>query len=42
MHIDGHLPRWGVADAEVEQTAAGIIDLFIAGIAKPTTSAAKV
>jgi AcrR family transcriptional regulator len=42
MHIDGHLPRWGVADAEVEQTAAGIIDLFVAGIAKRATPAAKV
>ncbi|WP_426436108.1 TetR/AcrR family transcriptional regulator [Bradyrhizobium genosp. P] len=42
MHIDGHLPRWGVTDAEVEPTAAGIIDLFIAGIANRAASAAKV
>lgn len=39
MHIDGHLPRWGVAEAEIEQMAADIVDLFIAGIARP---AAKV
>jgi AcrR family transcriptional regulator len=32
MNIDGHFPRWGVADAE--RTAEGIIDLFIDGIAK--------
>jgi AcrR family transcriptional regulator len=42
MRIDGHLPRWGVADAEVEQMAADIIELFVAGIAKPAASAAKV
>ncbi|MGY3444011.1 MULTISPECIES: TetR/AcrR family transcriptional regulator [unclassified Bradyrhizobium] len=35
MHIDGHLPRWGVREAEVERMAADIVDLFIAGIAKP-------
>ncbi|MGY4314277.1 TetR/AcrR family transcriptional regulator [Bradyrhizobium sp. JR3.5] len=39
MHIDGHLPRWGVGEAEAEQMAADIVDLFIAGIARP---AAKV
>ncbi|WP_342712367.1 TetR/AcrR family transcriptional regulator [Bradyrhizobium sp. B124] len=39
MHIDGHLPRWGVAEAEIEQMAADIVDLFIAGLARP---AAKV
>src|ERR1700761_1421829 len=32
MNIDGHFPRWGVADAE--RTAEGIIDLFINGIAR--------
>jgi AcrR family transcriptional regulator len=32
MNIDGHFPRWGVADAE--RTAEGIIDLFIDGIAR--------
>ncbi|MGY3533810.1 TetR/AcrR family transcriptional regulator [Bradyrhizobium sp. USDA 4452] len=40
MHIDGHLPRWGVIEAEAEQMAADIVDLFIAGIARPP--AAKV
>jgi AcrR family transcriptional regulator len=33
MNIDGHLPRWGVAKAEVERTAEAILDLFIEGIA---------
>ncbi|MHC2252871.1 hypothetical protein ACVILK_002563 [Bradyrhizobium embrapense] len=40
MQIDGHLPRWGVIEAEAEQMAADIVDLFIAGIARPP--AAKV
>jgi AcrR family transcriptional regulator len=35
MNIDGHLPRWGVAEAEAMRTAEAIIDLFIEGIAKP-------
>ncbi len=35
MHIDGHLPRWGVGEAEAERMAADILDLFIAGIARP-------
>jgi AcrR family transcriptional regulator len=34
MNIDGHFPRWGVADVDVESTAAAILDLFIDGIAK--------
>jgi hypothetical protein len=34
MNIDGHLPRWGVAEAEAERTAEAILDLFIDGIAK--------
>jgi hypothetical protein len=34
MNIDGHFPRWGIADAEAERTAEAIIDLFIEGIAK--------
>jgi len=34
MNIDGHFPRWGVTEAEAERTAAGILDLFIAGIAR--------
>jgi AcrR family transcriptional regulator len=33
MNVDGHFPRWGVADAE--RTAEGILDLFIEGIANP-------
>jgi AcrR family transcriptional regulator len=33
MNIDGHFPRWGVAEAEAERTAEAIIDLFIEGIA---------
>jgi hypothetical protein len=32
-HIDGHFPRWGVADEDVERTAEAILDLFIEGIA---------
>lgn len=35
MNLDGHLTRWGVAESEVERMAEGVIDLFIAGIAKP-------
>ncbi|QOZ32650.1 TetR/AcrR family transcriptional regulator [Bradyrhizobium sp. CCBAU 53421] len=42
MHIDGHLPRWGVTEAEAEQMAADIVDLFIAGIARQAAPAAKV
>lgn len=34
MNIDGHFPRWGVAEAEAERTSEAIIDLFIKGIAK--------
>jgi AcrR family transcriptional regulator len=34
MNIDGHFPRWGVADAELERTAEAILDLFIDGILK--------
>jgi len=33
MNIDGHFPRWGVADADAERTAAAVLDLFIEGIA---------
>ena len=33
MNIDGHFPRWGVAGANAEHTAEGILDLFIEGIA---------
>jgi AcrR family transcriptional regulator len=35
MNLDGHLPRWGVEEGEIERMAEGVIDLFIAGIAKP-------
>jgi AcrR family transcriptional regulator len=34
MNIDGHLPRWGVADAEA--TAEAVVDFFIEGIARRT------
>jgi len=34
MNIDGHLPRWGVAEADIEPTAEAILDLFIDGIAR--------
>jgi len=34
MNIDGHFPRWGVAEAEAERTAEAVLDLFIEGIAK--------
>lgn len=34
MAIDGHFSRWGVAEAEVDRTAAGILDLFISGFAR--------
>ena len=33
MLIDGHFPRWGVGEDEVEPMAEGILDLFIDGIA---------
>ena len=32
MNIDGHLPRWGVAEEDAERTAEAILDLFIEGI----------
>ena len=34
MNIDGHFPRWGVAEAEAERTAEAILDVFIDGIAR--------
>jgi AcrR family transcriptional regulator len=34
MNLDGHFPRWGV-DGDIARMAEGVIDLFIAGIAKP-------
>jgi hypothetical protein len=30
----GHFPRWGVAEGEIGRTAAAVLDLFVAGIAK--------
>ena len=33
MNLDGHLARWGIAEAEADRTAEGILDLFIDGIA---------
>jgi AcrR family transcriptional regulator len=41
MNIDGHFPRWGVADADAERTAEAILDLFIEGIAKRSRSAQR-
>jgi AcrR family transcriptional regulator len=34
MNLDGHLPRWGVAEQDVARTAEALLDLFIDGIAK--------
>ncbi|WP_246776338.1 TetR/AcrR family transcriptional regulator [Bradyrhizobium sp. CCBAU 53351] len=34
MNLDGHFPRWGVEAGEIERMAEGVLDLFIAGIAK--------
>jgi len=34
MNIDGHFPRWGIAEKDAERTAEAIVDLFIDGIAK--------
>jgi AcrR family transcriptional regulator len=39
MKLDGHFPRWGVADGEIERMAEAVLDLFIAGIAKPGRTA---
>ena len=35
MNLDGHLPRWGVEEGEIERLAEGVLDPFIAGITKP-------
>jgi AcrR family transcriptional regulator len=32
MNLDGHFPRWGVAEDEIEQMAGAVLDLFIEGI----------
>jgi len=34
MHVDGHFPRWGVAEAEIERTAEAVLDLFVGGLVK--------
>jgi AcrR family transcriptional regulator len=34
MHIDGHFPRWGVAETEIERTAEAVLDLFVGGLVK--------
>lgn len=33
VKIDGHLPRWGVADARADRMADVVAELFIPGIA---------
>ncbi|OAF04949.1 transcriptional regulator [Bradyrhizobium centrolobii] len=35
MNLDGHFPRWGVEEGDIERMAEEVIDLFITGIAKP-------
>ena len=35
MNLDGHLPRWGVADEDIERTAEAVLDLFVGAIARP-------
>jgi len=37
MNIDGHFPRWGVTDAEIERMAESVLDVFIGGIARTPT-----
>jgi AcrR family transcriptional regulator len=34
MNIDGHFPRWGIAEADAVRTAEAVLDLFIEGIAR--------
>jgi AcrR family transcriptional regulator len=41
MNLDGHFPRWGLAQADIERTAQAILDLFIDGIAKPAAGAGQ-
>ena len=41
MNLDGHFPRWGVAEAEIERMAEAVIDLFIAGIARRSAEFAR-
>lgn len=35
MNIDRHFPRWGVPEDRIEAMAEAVLDLFIAGLAKP-------
>jgi AcrR family transcriptional regulator len=37
MNIDGHFPRWGVTEAEIERMAESVLDVFIGGIARTPT-----
>jgi AcrR family transcriptional regulator len=39
MNIDGHFPRWGIAEAEAEAMAEAIVALFIDGIARTPSAA---
>jgi AcrR family transcriptional regulator len=39
MNIDGHFPRWGIAESEAKATAEAVLDLFIDGIARHRRSA---
>lgn len=32
MQVDGHMPRWGVAEAEAEKMAVAALDLLAAGL----------
>jgi hypothetical protein len=34
MNIDGHFPRWGVAEDKTEAMAEAVLDLFIGGLAE--------
>jgi AcrR family transcriptional regulator len=34
MHIDGHLPQWGVAADKIGEAMAAVLTLFIGGLAK--------
>jgi hypothetical protein len=35
MQIDGHMPRWGIAEVEAELMAEAAVDLLLAGLVKP-------
>ena len=35
MKIDGHFARWSVPEADAERIGDAVVDLFVAGIAKP-------